>query len=116
MHEYVQGDLRIVTVLFLDLHGFTAMSENMPPDEVTLTASADSGCSRSTRSGSADSIVVERRASRRGRYFVDFISHSARLVIELDGSHHALQSPYDEERTRFLQFRTAASILEPESC
>src|SRR5258707_12570389 len=33
--EYVQGDLRIVTVLFLDLHGFTAMSENMPPDQVT---------------------------------------------------------------------------------
>jgi adenylate cyclase len=35
LREYVQGDLRIVTVLFLDLHGFTAMSENMPPDEVT---------------------------------------------------------------------------------
>src|SRR5713101_7297987 len=27
--------LRIVTVLFLDLQGFTAMSENMPPDQVT---------------------------------------------------------------------------------
>jgi class 3 adenylate cyclase/tetratricopeptide (TPR) repeat protein len=35
MQEYVQGDLRIVTVLFLDLHGFTAMSEKMPPDQVT---------------------------------------------------------------------------------
>jgi adenylate cyclase len=35
LEEYVQGELRIVTVLFLDLHGFTAMSENMPPDEVT---------------------------------------------------------------------------------
>jgi adenylate cyclase len=35
VEEYVQGELRIVTVLFLDLHGFTAMSENMPPDEVT---------------------------------------------------------------------------------
>jgi adenylate cyclase len=34
-HEYVQGDLRIVSVLFLDLQGFTAMSENMAPDEVT---------------------------------------------------------------------------------
>jgi very-short-patch-repair endonuclease len=38
-----------------------------------------------------------------GPYFVDFISHSAKLVIELDGSHHALQSPYDDERTRFLE-------------
>src|SRR5437660_12755185 len=26
VEEYVQGELRIVTVLFLDLHGFTAMS------------------------------------------------------------------------------------------
>src|SRR6266545_2661869 len=33
--QYVQGELRIVTVLFLDLHGFTAMSERMAPDEVT---------------------------------------------------------------------------------
>jgi class 3 adenylate cyclase/tetratricopeptide (TPR) repeat protein len=32
---YVQGELRIVSVLFLDLHGFTAMSELMAPDEVT---------------------------------------------------------------------------------
>ncbi len=35
LEEYVQGELRIVTVLFLDLHGFTAMSEKMPPDQVT---------------------------------------------------------------------------------
>src|SRR5229473_1935729 len=35
LEEYVQGDLRIVTVLFLDLQGFTAMSEKMPPDQVT---------------------------------------------------------------------------------
>src|SRR5438034_3267036 len=33
--QYVQGELRLVSVLFLDLQGFTAMSENMPPDEVT---------------------------------------------------------------------------------
>ncbi|HET6318740.1 MAG TPA: adenylate/guanylate cyclase domain-containing protein, partial [Chloroflexota bacterium] len=32
---YVQGELRIVSVLFLDLNGFTAMSEGMAPDEVT---------------------------------------------------------------------------------
>src|ERR1700716_445518 len=35
IQEYVQGELRIVSVLFLDLHGFTAMSEKMAPDEVT---------------------------------------------------------------------------------
>src|SRR5712691_7621608 len=35
LEEYVQGDLRIVTVLFLDLQGFTAMSEKMPPYQVT---------------------------------------------------------------------------------
>lgn len=35
LEEYVEGELRIVTVLFLDLHGFTAMSEKMPPDQVT---------------------------------------------------------------------------------
>jgi class 3 adenylate cyclase/tetratricopeptide (TPR) repeat protein len=33
--DYVQGELRIVTVLFLDLQGFTAMSEKMSPDQVT---------------------------------------------------------------------------------
>jgi very-short-patch-repair endonuclease len=38
-----------------------------------------------------------------GLYFVDFASHSAKLVIELDGGHHAFQQGYDEERTRFLQ-------------
>jgi len=44
-----------------------------------------------------------RRQVPMGPYFVDFISHSASLVIELDGSHHAFQSPYDDERTRFLE-------------
>jgi very-short-patch-repair endonuclease len=44
-----------------------------------------------------------RRQVPMGRYVVDFISHSARLVIELDGSHHAFQFPYDHERTRFLE-------------
>lgn len=38
-----------------------------------------------------------------GRYFVDFVSHSAKLVIELDGAHHAEQAAYDAERTRFLE-------------
>lgn len=44
-----------------------------------------------------------RRQVPMGPYVVDFIAHSARLVIELDGSHHAFQSPYDEGRTRFLE-------------
>jgi very-short-patch-repair endonuclease len=44
-----------------------------------------------------------RRQVPMGPYFVDFLSHSAKLVIELDGSHHAFQSPYDEQRTRFLE-------------
>ncbi|HUR08661.1 MAG TPA: adenylate/guanylate cyclase domain-containing protein, partial [Nonomuraea sp.] len=34
--QYLEGDLRVVTVLFLDLHGFTAISETMTPDQVTL--------------------------------------------------------------------------------
>ena len=38
-----------------------------------------------------------------GAYFVDFASHSAKLIIELDGGHHAFQQDYDDERTRFLQ-------------
>jgi very-short-patch-repair endonuclease len=44
-----------------------------------------------------------RRQAPLGAYFVDFVSHSAKLIIELDGGHHAFQQDYDEERTRFLQ-------------
>ena len=36
LNRYVQGDLRVVTVLFLDIHGYTALSETMTPDQVTL--------------------------------------------------------------------------------
>jgi very-short-patch-repair endonuclease len=38
-----------------------------------------------------------------GRYFADFASHSAKLVIELDGGQHAAAERYDAERTRFLE-------------
>jgi very-short-patch-repair endonuclease len=38
-----------------------------------------------------------------GTYFVDFVSHSAKLIIELDGSHHALQLELDATRTGFLE-------------
>ena len=44
-----------------------------------------------------------RRQAPIGPYFVDFISHSAKLIIELDGGHHAFREDYDDERTRVLQ-------------
>jgi class 3 adenylate cyclase/tetratricopeptide (TPR) repeat protein len=34
--NYVEGDLRVVTVLFLDLCGFTALSEKMSPEQITV--------------------------------------------------------------------------------
>jgi very-short-patch-repair endonuclease len=37
-----------------------------------------------------------------GRYFADFASHSAKLIIEVDGGQHA-KSCLDDERTRFLE-------------
>jgi len=36
VQNYLQGELRVVSVLFLDLCGFTALSENMSPEQVTL--------------------------------------------------------------------------------
>ena len=44
-----------------------------------------------------------RRQVPLGGYFVDFVSHGAKLVIELDGSHHAHRHDYDSGRTRFLE-------------
>jgi len=44
-----------------------------------------------------------RRQVRLGRYIVDFASHGARLVIEIDGGRHAEQVTADAERTRFLE-------------
>ena len=37
-----------------------------------------------------------------GRYFADFCSHRAKLIVEVDGDTHADQVAYDERRTRFL--------------
>jgi adenylate cyclase len=34
--DYLEGDLRVVTVLFLDLCGFTALSERMSPEQITV--------------------------------------------------------------------------------
>src|SRR5260221_12693294 len=36
-------------------------------------------------------------------YIVDFVSFEHRLVIELDGGHHADASEYEEQRTRCLE-------------
>ena len=39
-----------------------------------------------------------------GRYVVDFARHSAKIIVELDGSQHAepRTAQYDAERTEFL--------------
>jgi very-short-patch-repair endonuclease len=44
-----------------------------------------------------------RRQVHLGRYIVDFVSHDARLIIEVDGGQHDAQSGRDVERTRFLE-------------
>ncbi len=36
-------------------------------------------------------------------YFVDFICHDSRLVIELDGGQHALQEEQDEARSAVIR-------------
>lgn len=38
-----------------------------------------------------------------GRYIVDFISFEKRIIIEVDGGHHAAQVEYDQERTAWLE-------------
>ncbi|MBV8839302.1 MAG: endonuclease domain-containing protein [Alphaproteobacteria bacterium] len=44
-----------------------------------------------------------RRQVRFGRYIVDFASHAARLIIEVDGGQHAERLEADEARTKFLE-------------
>jgi very-short-patch-repair endonuclease len=38
-----------------------------------------------------------------GDYFADFASHSARLIVEVDGGQHATTEDRDAQRTRFLE-------------
>jgi very-short-patch-repair endonuclease len=38
-----------------------------------------------------------------GRYFADFCSHAAKLIVEVDGDQHAEAEGYDATRTRFLE-------------
>lgn len=40
-----------------------------------------------------------------GRYIVDFVAHSARLVIEIDGHDHGYHVERDRVRTGFLEQR-----------
>jgi very-short-patch-repair endonuclease len=44
-----------------------------------------------------------RRQQPLGRYIVDFVYFSHRLIIEIDGGQHADPTPYEEARTRFLE-------------
>lgn len=44
-----------------------------------------------------------RRQVPLGPYFADFASHRAKLIIEVDGGHHAEQIDYDSARTAFLE-------------
>jgi hypothetical protein len=38
-----------------------------------------------------------------GRYIVDFVCFDRRLIIEVDGEHHADQVAYDTARTHWLE-------------
>jgi very-short-patch-repair endonuclease len=44
-----------------------------------------------------------RRQTPIGSYVVDFCCESARLIIELDGGHHAVQAQQDAARTAALE-------------
>jgi len=44
-----------------------------------------------------------RRQVQIGRYIGDFVCHSARLVIEVDGGQHATRTEADMERTKVLE-------------
>lgn len=36
-------------------------------------------------------------------YIVDFVCLKAGLIVELDGGQHAVNQPYDQARTRYLE-------------
>ncbi len=44
-----------------------------------------------------------RRQTPIGRYIVDFVSESEKLIVELDGGQHAQQTEADAERTQALE-------------
>ncbi len=47
--------------------------------------------------------VKFRRQVPLGSYFADFCSHSAKLVIEIDGGQHDQNTDYDAARTNFIE-------------
>jgi very-short-patch-repair endonuclease len=47
--------------------------------------------------------VTFRRQHAVGIYIPDFSSPRAKLIIELDGSHHLEQEEHDQERTTYLE-------------
>jgi very-short-patch-repair endonuclease len=44
-----------------------------------------------------------RRQVRFGNYIADFVSHGAKLVIEVDGGQHDEQSSADAQRSKFIE-------------
>jgi very-short-patch-repair endonuclease len=44
-----------------------------------------------------------RRQVQIGRYIADFVSHKAKLIIEVDGGQHGSQIAADSERTRLFE-------------
>jgi very-short-patch-repair endonuclease len=44
-----------------------------------------------------------RRQVQIGRYVADFVSHGARLIVEIDGGQHVANSAADVERTKVLE-------------
>ena len=55
-----------------------------------------------------------RRQAPIGRYIVDFYCPAARLIVELDGSHHLDQQGYDARRTTFLEAQGLTVIRYPQ--
>ena len=47
--------------------------------------------------------VKFRRQQPIGPYVVDFVCHSIKLVIELDGNQHINNIEYDNRRTKFIE-------------
>lgn len=44
-----------------------------------------------------------RRQAPVGNYIADFVCHSLKIIIELDGSQYMSNQVYDEQRTLFLE-------------
>ena len=44
-----------------------------------------------------------RRQVQIGRYLVDFASHKAKMIIEVDGGQHMTRAAQDADRTRFFE-------------